>query len=552
VTDTASFSDFELDPKLLRAVEVLGFEHATPIQAAAMPHLLNGSDVIGRARTGSGKTAAFGLPLLNRVADGTGGVRALVLSPTRELALQVTEALRGLAKFLPVQVTTIYGGTPFPPQLRALRTASVVVGTPGRLIDHLQRGTLDLSGVEMVVLDEADEMLRMGFIDDVTTLMDATPDTRQVALFSATMPRQIKALAETRLGEVVEVQVESGGLSTGHIDQFWIRVPQRNKLDALLRVLRGIKRGTTLVFARTRAGCAEVADSLASQGFAADALHGDLNQSARERVLSRLRAKQLDVVIATDVAARGIDVDHVTHVINLDMPIDTEIYVHRIGRTGRVGREGTAISFATPREVHKVRSLTQRLKVDIPRLDVPTDADILDRRRGGVQARLAEVMGEAHGGVRAWLKHVTEKNEWSHEDVAAAAIVLLAGAEPFDEVAETAPPVWARERQPRVGRGDGLSPGRPHRNDGANEVSLFLPVGRHQHLRPRDVVGALANEAGIDGRSIGKVNILDRKTFVGVSRETANQILSRIDHLCIRGRDVPVRIARPRTTQTHG
>ena len=547
MTDPTPFSDFDLDPKLLRAIEVLGFESATPIQAAAIPKLLTGVDMIGRARTGSGKTAAFAIPLLQRLTANPGGIGALVLSPTRELALQVTDAMREFARYLPIRVATIYGGTPFPPQLRALKTASVVVGTPGRLLDHLKRGTLDLSQVQVVVLDEADEMLRMGFIEDVTTLMDATPETRQVALFSATMPPQIKRLAESRLNEVVEVQVESGGLSTAHITQQWMRVPQRHKLDALLRVLRGTDRGTTLIFARTRAGCAEVADALAEAGFAADALHGDLNQAARERVLARLRSKQLEVVVATDVAARGIDVDHITHVVNLDLPLDTEVYVHRIGRTGRVGREGTAISLATPREVHKIRDLSRRLKVDIERVGVPSDADIVERRRGGVQAALAEAMGEAHGGVRAWLRTVIEQNDWSPEDVAAAAIVMLAGAEPFDDGAQNAPPVWARERNPRQGRSDGLSPGRPHRREDSNEVALFIPIGKRGHLRPRDVVGALANEAGIDGRTIGKVTILDRKTFVGVSRETANQVLSRIDRLVIRGQEVPVRLARPRT-----
>ncbi|MFT4624249.1 MAG: ATP-dependent RNA helicase DeaD [Myxococcota bacterium] len=543
------FSDFPLDPRILRAIEVLGFESTTAIQAASLPPLLEGHDVIGRARTGSGKTAAFGVPLLQRVADGADSPRVLVLSPTRELALQVTEALRGLARFLPVRIATIYGGTPYPPQLRALKSSCVVVGTPGRLIDHLDRGTLDLSNIEMLVLDEADEMLRMGFFEDVNKLLDATPEGRQMVLFSATMPPVIKRLIEARTQDLVTIQVENEALSTGHIEQQWMRVPQRFKLDALSRVLRGVERDTTLVFARTRAGCAEVADALAQQGFSADALHGDLNQSARERVLGRLRARQLDVVIATDVAARGIDVDHITHVINLDLPTDTEAYVHRIGRTGRVGRKGTAIAFVTPREVRYIRELERRLKVQIKPANVPSDSDIGRQRRKAMQVALAGVMGEAHGGVRAWMAGVCEETGWSADDLAAAALVLMAGPGPFDtpEPEEEAPPAWARERQPRRESGDGMSPGRPAKRVEADEAALFFPIGKQSGVRPGDVVGALTNEAGIDGRLIGRVNIFDRKTFVGVSKQTAALVLERIESVELRGKAVPVRLARPST-----
>ncbi|MCA9567546.1 MAG: DEAD/DEAH box helicase, partial [Myxococcales bacterium] len=343
---TESFSALGLDERLIEALDALGFTAPTPIQAAAVPAVISGSDVVGRARTGSGKTAAFGLGVLQRLLTSEGkGVRALVLAPTRELALQVSEALDSFAAKVPFRTATVYGGAPYPPQIHALKTATVVVGTPGRLLDHLERGTLSLSDVQCVVLDEADEMLRMGFIDDVETLLAATPEGRQVVLFSATMPEAIQKIADKHQRDAVEIQVEDRDLMVGHIRQVFMRVPRRNRIDALVRVLRGTTRDATLVFARTRAECAEVADELARRGVPADALHGDLNQAARERVLARLRARRLDVVVATDVAARGLDVDHITHVVNLELPGDAETYVHRIGRTGRVGREGMAILF---------------------------------------------------------------------------------------------------------------------------------------------------------------------------------------------------------------
>ncbi|TNF29980.1 MAG: DEAD/DEAH box helicase, partial [Deltaproteobacteria bacterium] len=429
----AAFDTFALDSRLREAVSSLGFTTPTPIQARAIPLLLAGRDLIGRARTGSGKTAAFGLPLLERVKSGRapgGGVRALVLAPTRELALQVTAALETYARALPVNILTVYGGAPYGRQLDALRNGvPVVVGTPGRLLDHLDRGTLDLSAVELVVIDEADEMLRMGFVEDVERLLAAAPPTRQVALFSATMPPPIREIASAYLRDPEEAQVEERALTVDHIAQRWLAVPHRFKLDALERVLRGEPRGTTLVFAKTRAGCGEVTDALLARGFAVEALSGDLDQSARERVVGRLRAGLLDLVVATDVAARGIDVEHLTHVINLDLPHDTETYVHRIGRTGRAGRDGAAISFVTPREQHRVRELERALRVQIARMEVPSDAAIADRKRDAIRADLTRAI-EAHGfdAVQQATRELLEVTGWSAEDLAAAAVRLLADA----------------------------------------------------------------------------------------------------------------------------
>ncbi|MEM1417884.1 MAG: DEAD/DEAH box helicase [Myxococcota bacterium] len=551
------FEDFDLDPRIVEALGSLGFDEPTPIQAEALPPLLSGRDVIGRARTGSGKTAAFGLPLLERVADGgDGDVKALVLAPTRELALQVTDALRTFAKKLPVRLVTVYGGASYGPQLAALRQGvPVVVGTPGRVLDHLERGTLDLSALEMLVLDEADEMLRMGFLEDVETILARTPPDRQVALFSATMPERIRAIASGHLNDPLTVQVEGKALSTGHIAQRAVVVPQRFKAETLQRLLAAEPIEAAIVFARTRAGAAEIADLLARSGLAADALHGDLNQTARERVLTRFREGVLEVVVATDVAARGIDVDRISHVFNLDLPPDPETYVHRIGRTGRAGREGVAISLVTPAEVPRARYFQRALKVQIERMPVPSDAVIMSARSDELQQLLDAQLAEGVGPGAAELVEALQE-EHDLGAIAAAALSLLAAGHGLDLEGkfDEDPPRWAQQRVPaerKGGKGAGRERGergpreprgpRPARGE-ADAVELFLPVGRKRGVRPADLVGALANDAGIDGRSIGRITILDSKSFVRVSEASAARILERGD-VEVRGKRVPVKPA---------
>lgn len=543
--DTApSFADLGLDDRLLKAVAALGFEHPTPIQAEAIPVLLDGRDVVGGARTGSGKTAAFGLPLLHRVREG-GPVRALVLAPTRELAIQVEEALTSFATALRLDLVCIYGGSPYEPQLRALRRgATVVVGTPGRLLDHLDRGSLDLSGIEVVVLDEADEMLRMGFLDDVERLLKATPTTRQVALFSATMPKPIRRIAKAHLTNPVEVQVETDALSVDHIEQRWILVPRRHKLEALQRILRVSPPGGALVFARTRAACAEVADALARSGVGADALHGDLSQSARERVLNRLRAENLDVLIATDVAARGLDVDHLGLVVNLDLPDNTELYVHRIGRTGRAGRKGLAVSFATPRERRQIHSMERTLGVKIEQVDPPSDAQILRAQQRRLVLELTRTLEGDLDRVTTWVTETCEAQGWTAEQVAAAALSRLAEARgvPLHQPTEEAPVGWSRPPEPHQQGGD----------DPRNEVEVFIDMGRRDGLRPADVVGAIANEAGIPGRDIGRITLFGNNSFVGLPRAAAEHLLKNHPLLEIRGREVHLSMATGREDREAG
>jgi ATP-dependent RNA helicase DeaD len=531
-----TFNTLGLDQRLLLALDDLGFSAPTPIQAAVIQHLLDGKDVIGQARTGSGKTAAFGLPLLHRLDPAISGVQALVVCPTRELALQVSKALQSFATKLRVKFATVYGGAPYPPQIKALRSgASVVVGTPGRLIDHLERGNLDLSQLRTFVLDEADEMLRMGFIDDVERLFDATPEGRQVALFSATMPEPIRRVA-MKLADPVEIQVEDRALSVEHIDQHWIKVPNRHKFDALVRVLQAVGAGTTLVFCRTRASCAETADALAKQGLAVDALHGDLNQPARERVLGRLRARRLSIVIATDVASRGIDVDHITHIVNYDLPPEVESYVHRIGRTSRASRRGTAISFITPQERFRINKIQQATGSFIHPMEVPTDADIVRASRGRLVEELREAMDEAEQASQA-IDELMKHHEWTERQLAEAALTLLARREGvlLGELPEEGAPEWARSHPKRQGD-----------FERTNEVELFIPIGKKQGLTPAEVVGALTNSAGLDGREIGRISITIQKSFVGLPEATMRELLSRRDSLVLRGREVRISAARVR------
>jgi len=552
-----SFDTLGLDPSFLPTLEGLGFETPTPIQAAAIPALLSGRDLIARARTGSGKTAAFGLPLLDGLRGTRPGLRALVLAPTRELAIQVTEALRELRGRHRIGVATIYGGSSYRPQLEALKAGvPVIVGTPGRLLDLLDSGRLDLSEVEMVVVDEADEMLRQGFLEDVERLLTATSKDRQVAMFSATMPAEIKRIATKSLDDPKTIEVEGGGSGpmVDHIQQRFLRVPQRNKLEALMRILQAEPRGTTLVFARTRQGCAEMAEELTRRGLAVDALHGDLSQALRERVLGRLRNRSLSMIVATDVAARGIDVDHITHVINLDLPGGAEIYAHRIGRTGRAGREGHAITLVTPRELARFKSWQRRLKVDIEEVFPPTDAQIASRHRDILGRALAAQLEGPTDGASRWLTALTEEHEWTPEQVATAALSVLAKeqglsleANPSTEVPGWAKPRRGRDRDER--RSD-RGPRERHQERGsrdsgpADEVQLFLGIGRRSGVRPADLVGALANDVGIPGGRIGRISIFENKSFVGLSRDDAKKVLSIARMVNVRGQDTRMDFAR--------
>ena len=553
-----TFHEFGLDEGIVAAVEKLGFESATPIQEATIPTMLSGQDVIGRARTGSGKTAAFGLPMLERLKAGGKKPRGLVLAPTRELALQVSEALRSFSKSLPVKVTTIYGGAPYPPQLKALRNEpGIVVGTPGRVIDHIQRGNLDLSCVEMFVIDEADEMLRMGFIEPVQEILECLPEERQIALFSATMPPAIRKVASRFLRDPSTIQVETSALTTDHIEQFWIRVPMRKKIDALIRLILTDPTGYSLIFTRTRRGCAEICDLLTRQGISADAIHGDLNQAARERVLNRMRGKSLRVLVATDVAARGLDVSHLSRVINVDYPESAETYTHRIGRTGRAGAKGTAITFVTPSEQYKLRFLKNATKSDIQEMFPPTNAEIAAHQREILWTELEKVLTEESlEHETKWIEQQCADSDVDPLALASAALRILNESRGMSLAPPKAEPKQHRRenREDPTNRSQRASRG--PRDNGefsrVNEVEIFVGVGKFAGVSPGDIVGAFANEFGVAGSDIGRVMLFDKNSFIGLPRAVAEQVLDKHEKVTIRGRTTYLSLARGRNDSGSG
>jgi len=519
-----TFFDLGLIEPLAEAVAALGYEAPTPIQALAIPPLLEGRDLIGQAQTGTGKTAAFALPLLQKLDPNERVVQGLVLCPTRELALQVAEAIFKYRSGLKgVRVLPIYGGQPIPLQLKRLRKGvHVVVGTPGRLLDHLERGSLDLSQVRMAVLDEGDEMLRMGFLDDVEAILEATNNETQIALFSATMPSDIKRVAEAALENPAHVVVEDAPLTVPAITQQVMRVPQSRKMEGLARVLETREADATLIFARTKLGCAEVADKLQAQGFSADALHGDLSQWQRTRVVEALKDGQIDIVVATDVAARGLDVPRISHVINLDMPYDLEAYVHRIGRTGRAGREGVATLFVTPREVRLLKRLERHIGVVIERVPVPSTAEVSKARVSELKTQLVDALS-APGlePYRAVVEELCREGEFDAVDIAAAAARMARGDQPL--VLPSAPQA-------------------PPDPQGAR-ARIVLQVGHADGVRPGNIVGAIANEGGLPGKYIGDIDIRDTHSFVEVPGGAVDQLMARMRHTIIRRRPVQLRLA---------
>jgi ATP-dependent RNA helicase DeaD len=524
-----SFADLGLSPALLAAVEEVGYEAPTPIQARVIPVLLAGRDVIGQAQTGTGKTAAFAIPILQRLALDRRDVQALVLTPTRELAIQVAEAFHTYGQRLgPIRVLPVYGGQPMSQQVRRLRAGvHVVVGTPGRIMDHLRRGTLGVDALRTIVLDEADEMLRMGFLEDVEWILAQLPAERQTALFSATMPRQIRTVAQRHLRDPESIEVQQAAITVPTVEQRYITVTEGQKVETLARVLEVEAPDATLVFVRTRTGAGELAGRLQARGYGAEAMHGDMTQQQREAVVRRLREAQVEIVVATDVAARGLDVERISHVVNYDVPYDAESYVHRIGRTARAGRAGTAILFVTPRESRLLKTIERFTGKRIVAMRMPTAADVAARRVSAFKDRLARTAREE--GLEPYLALVEELGESSGLDVAeiaAAAARLAAGEKPLHVVTDVEPP------------------SRPTGDGGM--VRLFLDAGRQAGVRPADIVGAVAGEAGIPGHAIGAIDIFDRFTFVDVPAQFVDQVLERMQRVTIRSRPVRMKLATPR------
>ncbi len=546
---TTEFDQLRLHPDLVQAVTELGYSVPTPIQTAMIPLMLDGHDVIGQAQTGTGKTAAFALPILHNLQPGQRCVQSLILVPTRELAMQVAEAFHGYGKLRGVRVLAVYGGQPYERQIRRLQKGvDVVVGTPGRLLDLLKQGVLDVGTVHTVVLDEADEMLSMGFIEDIEAILSLTPATRQTALFSATLPPEIRRLADRYLRDPQSVALGPRQRTVATLEQRYYVVNAADKLAALTRLFEMEEITSALIFVRTRAGTGELASELTVRGFPAEALNGDLSQETREQVLERFRRNQSTVLVATDVAARGLDIDGISHVFNYDLPSDAEVYVHRVGRTGRAGKTGIAISLVTPQERWYLRKIESFARQEITLAVLPSIADIENRREAQLQEKL--LVWLRRGRFTRERPIVNQLIEAGHDplDIAAAALRVARSEDkqrpiaPIEEVAEPRPRARAHEDTPRPIRSTEHRPRRPRGVQEEGMVRLTLSAGRAHGIRPNDVVGTIAFYAEIPGHTIGAIRIQEDHTFVDVPQQFVAQVLARAGSYRIRR--LPVDLAR--------
>ncbi len=552
----SGFTELGLAEPLLRALADVGYETPSPIQAATIPPLLEGRDVLGQAQTGTGKTAAFALPILARIDPKLAAPQALVLAPTRELAIQVSEAFQKYAHHLPgFHVLPIYGGQSYTPQLQALRRGvQVVVGTPGRVIDHLERGSLDLSRLRALVLDEADEMLRMGFVDDVEAVVQRCPAERQIALFSATMPPPIKRIAQTYLQNPVEVAIKATTTTGENIRQRYWLVSGLHKLDAITRILEAESFDAMIVFARTKLGTEELADKLAARGIAAAAINGDMDQKSRERTIQKLKDGQLDVLVATDVAARGLDVERITHVLNYDIPYDTESYVHRIGRTGRAGRKGEAILFVTPRERGMLRAIERATRQPIEPMQLPTAADVNQQRVERLRERIrAALTGPDTALFREILENLEREENLPMAEIAAALAQIVQGDTPLFLPDDPVPAERARREKPA--RGDDYAPPARVREPAAQAPKVRhaeldigmetyrIDVGYAHRVKPGNIVGAIANEAELESRYIGRVDIRTEYSLVDLPEGMPPELLQFLQNVRVAGRPLRMRLA---------
>lgn len=531
------FEELALSAPLLRGLQDIGYEKPSLIQAASIPPLLEGHDLLGQAQTGTGKTAAFALPLLHRLDLKQAKPQVLVLTPTRELAIQVAEAFQTYSHYLPgFHVLPIYGGQSMEPQLRRLkRGAHVVVGTPGRVMDHLRRKTLSLKALSTLVLDEADEMLRMGFIDDVEWILEHTPEQRQIALFSATMPKEISRVAHQYLQNPVEVKIKTTTSTVDTIKQCYWQVSGTHKLDALTRILETEEFDASIIFVRTKTATAQLAEKLEARGYACAALNGDISQAMRERTVENLKKKRLDIIVATDVAARGLDVQRITHVINYDIPTDIESYVHRIGRTGRAGRKGTAVLFVAPRENRMLRAIEKATKQPMELLKLPSAQDVTDRRIQQFKKQISETITSAKldlfNPIIAELQH---EQDASLEQIAAALAYLAQRDRPLH-----APPKAAKEKTETkdYSRADDSKPKKRKREKAYSEENMLryrISVGRNHEASPKDIVGAIANEAGIDSQYIGHIKLYREYSTVDLPKDLSKATFQKLKKIRVR------------------
>lgn len=538
-TPSVTFRDLNLSKELLQGLDEVGYETPSPIQAQAIPHLMQGLDILGHAPTGTGKTAAFALPLLSRLDLNNKSVQVMALAPTRELAVQVAEAFKRYAKHIPgFNVLAIYGGQDYSGQIRQLkRGVHVVVGTPGRVMDHMRKGTLKLDGLKALVLDEADEMLRMGFVDEVEWILEQTPPKRQMALFSATMPKEIQRIARRHLDDPQEVSIKAKTATAETIRQRYWLVSGLRKLDALSRILEVEDFDGILIFVRTKLATTDLAEQLEARGHNAAAMNGDMAQKSREQMVARLKSGSLDILVATDVAARGLDVERISHVINYDIPYDTEAYIHRIGRTGRAGRSGDAILFVAPRERRMLGAIERATRQKITELELPSTETVNKKRIADFKQKITDTIAKGHlAFMRGIIEEYQSETEASAMDIAAAMANISQGDQTLLMAPEKKQPNKQRndsrdsleprnnrgrqrERAPRAERNDrGNRPERSERSPAGSrnaDLELFrIEVGREHGVEPSNIVGAIANEAGLDARNIGQISINDNHSMV--------------------------------------
>jgi ATP-dependent RNA helicase DeaD len=539
-----NFNNLGLNRDLLRAIEELGYTEPTAIQTQAVPVLLAGSDLLGQAQTGTGKTAAFALPLLNMIDPKAKSVQALIMAPTRELANQVCEAISQFGKFTGIEAIAVYGGSPYGRQISRLKAGvQVVVGTPGRLQDLIDKKALILKDVKFLVLDEADEMLEMGFLDEVEAIIKETPETRQTALFSATLPKIIRTIASKHMRNPQEIVIDKKNVTVENIEQRYFQVQESDKISILVRMLEMEDVNNALIFTRTKVRASDLADALQARNYPAEALHGDLRQEVREKVLGRFRKGSTNILVATDVAARGLDINDVSHVINFDLPMDTEDYVHRIGRTGRAGKTGIALSFVTYREHRKMRDIEQFTKRSITKAVVPTAEAILKRRNEQFIEKIVTRLALEETRQAAPMVAEIMGYGYTSEQIAAAALQIVQEQQhkpALDEIRalEAQParqsydrPAHAGSAKPRRARVDGREPGM---------VRLSINRGKNHSISPSSIVGAIANNAGIPGSAIGAIKIHEQKTFLDISEEYVEIVVRKMSSWKINHKPVTI------------
>ena len=549
--ETLRFDELQLDERILRAVADMGFEEASPIQAQAIPVQMEGRDIIGQAQTGTGKTAAFGIPLLQKVDPKSKKLQAIALCPTRELAIQVADEIRRLAKYMHgVKVLPIYGGQDIVKQIRSLKDGTqIIIGTPGRVMDHMRRKTVKFDHIQTLVMDEADEMLNMGFLEDMETILSQLPEERQTVMFSATMPQAIADIAHKFQKEPVTVKVVKKELTVPKVTQYYYEVKPKTKVEVMCRLLDMYAPKLSVVFCNTKKGVDELVQALQGRGYFAEGLHGDLKQIQRDRVMNSFRNGRTDILVATDVAARGIDVDDVEAVFNYDLPQDDEYYVHRIGRTGRAGREGIAFSFVVGKEVYKLRDIQRYCKTKIIPQAIPSLNDVTGIKVDKILENVADTIEESD---LSEMINILEKKlleeDYTSLDLAAALLKMMMGEE-SEDIVDTREPrslddldsYYSGGSRNGNGRGRGRnSGGRDSRYDSGREdmARLFINIGKNQNVKPGDILGAIAGESGMPGKMVGSIDMYDKYTFVEVPRENADAVLNAMKDVKIKGKNI--------------